>query len=101
MIEGILIELSTLELREHLRLRESYHTEKRTFYETQIEALLSGGVGRSGASNDPVGSLERSVKEHGDKQAFFAFLAEHLVPDEIYRLSESDFVRMEFAARYF
>ena len=41
------------------------------------------------------------MKEHEDKYGYFMFMAEHLVPDETYRLSESDLSRLEIAARYF
>jgi len=55
----------------------------------------------AGTSLDPIRDLEHKIHEHENKAGFFLFMAEHLVMDEVYRLSESDLARLEIAARYF
>lgn len=102
MIEGIKIDVSSDELRDHLQARANYHDDKQAFYSTQAQSLKDGGIRSEAAvSNDPVNSLEQSARSHGEREAFFRFLAEHLVDDETYRLSEQDLTRIEIVSRYF
>jgi hypothetical protein len=59
----------------------------------------AGGVqAQQYTTNDPTSSLLQSARQHADKGAFFAFMGAHIIPSEIYRLSESDFTRLELAA---
>lgn len=99
MIEGIRIDLSTAELREHLQQRVEFHAEKAKWYADRAQELKD--VGSENKSNDPASSLRASAKDHENRRAFFAFVASHLIPDETYRLEESDFIRLEFSSRYF
>lgn len=101
MIEGLKIKISSDELRKHLQARANHHLEKVTFYNGQVSALHDSGLQTSMTSNDPVGSLKHSAKDHQDKFALFTFLADHIIPDEEYLLSENDLSRIELAARYF
>lgn len=99
MIEGIRIELTTDELKQHFDARVAHHSERETFYNGQADALKAGGVEAvKYTTNDPTSSLLQSARQHADRRAFFAFMAAHLIPSETYRLSESDFTRLEFAA---
>lgn len=98
MIEGIKIELSSKELRDHLLERVSYHDGKRAFYEGQVASLRAGGVNEQAVSNDPVSSLEMSARRHSERADFFSFMADHLI-DETYRLSESDLTRIEIIGK--
>lgn len=100
MIEGLRIEIKSAELATHLQMRATYHLERAKWYSGQVEALRSGGLRPEAVTNDPLSSLERSMKEHQERAAFFLFMADHLVPDETYRLTESDIGRLEFVARY-
>jgi hypothetical protein len=100
VIEGVRIELSSEELRQTFVDRASWHYERAMFYEDQVDSLRRGGVNASGVTNDPVSSLENSARQHKDRQAYFTFLAAHLIPDETYRLSEQDLTRLELLARY-
>lgn len=99
MIEGIRIELTTQELKDHLLARVKYHQEKGQWYADRAQELKDHGS--EGKSMDPASALRQSANTHADREAFFTFLAQHLIPEEIYRLSESDFSRLEFAARFF
>lgn len=101
MIEGLKIDVSSAELTDHLADRASYHQEKRAFYTKQAKALVDGGIRENpGVSNDPTAQLQNSAKTHAEREAFFRFLAEHVVADETYRLSEQDLTRLEIVSRY-
>jgi hypothetical protein len=99
MIEGIRIELNTDELCKHLLGRVKFHHDKGQWYANHAQELKDAGS--EGKSNDPAASLRQSANTHADREAFFQFIADHLIPNEVYRLSESDFTRLEFAARFF
>jgi hypothetical protein len=100
VIEGLAFDVSSEELEEHLQKRMKHHVDKASFYAGQVAALRGGGVGAQSATNDPVSSLENSQRQHEGRMALFAFMAEHVVPDEVYRLSEQDLARIEIIARY-
>jgi hypothetical protein len=102
MIRGLKIEIPTQELREHIEARAQYHRDKAEWYAGQVRNLRAGGegLGEYHASNDPVASLQRSEHSHQERCAFFSFLAEHLIADETYRLTEEDLSRLEFISRY-
>jgi hypothetical protein len=104
MIEGVKIDISTDELKDHLSERASYHQEKQAFYEGQVESLKAGHVGemdKGAISNDPVSQLEGSARRHKETAALFQFISDHLVPNEVYRLEERDLTRLEVLSRYF
>jgi hypothetical protein len=100
VIEGLRIEIGSAEIQEHLRERASYHRERRRFYERQVASLREGGLRAGRVSNDPVGSLQESANRHGEREAFLRFMAEHIVPNETYRLTEQDLIRLEIVSRY-
>ena len=101
-IEGLKFEISYTELRSHIQSRGEYHKEQAKFYHTQAGSLREGGLQQiQFVSNDPVSSLENSEKTHMERAAFFFFMAEHLVPDSVYILSEQDLTRIELISKYF
>lgn len=101
MIEGLKIDVPSDELQKHLEERAQHHREKADWYQSQRDALVAGGERQQqGVTNDPVSSLEASTRSHRDRSAFFAFLADHVVLDEMYRLPESDLTRLELVSRY-
>ena len=99
MIEGLFIELASSELKQHLAERAKYHKDRSKWYAEQI-ATLRAGLQASNISNNPIDSLERSAKRHKERFAYFTFMAEHLIPDETYRLSENDLNRIELVDAY-
>ena len=103
MIEGIKIELASAELREHLGGRAEHHRKKAESYEGQVVGLkeVADGDEVRFHSANVVDTLQNKVREHRSKAALFSFLAEHLIPDETYRLSENDLTRIEIVSRYF
>lgn len=112
MIEGIKIDVPTVELRDHLRFRADHHATRQQFYLNRANDLTQGiadmdlgdeadamAFSNSGRG-DPRESMRQAARQHGDRLAFFRFLADHLVPDETYRLTEGDLLKIEFASKY-
>ncbi len=89
MINGLHVDVSAKELREHLAVRAEYHVKKAKWYKSQAAALTQGGAA-TGMSNDPVRSLEESEQRHREKAAYFRFMERHIVQNETYRLSQDD-----------
>jgi hypothetical protein len=100
------IEIPSAELKEHIQERATHHKKRAEWYAQQVEQLQKGhqrsaDQDRHGGSFDPLDGLLNKVSEHQHKAAFFQFMADHIVPDEKYRLSESDLARIELLSRYF
>src|ERR1043166_6517942 len=99
MISGIKIDLSSLELQDLLNERVQYHEAKITQYQKQAEGLR--GVGKAeGQSFDPEEQVQRKVEDHRHRFALFTFPRDHLIPNETYRLEETDLIRLELLSRY-
>jgi hypothetical protein len=101
MIEGLKIDVSSEELARLLREREVHHNNRVETYATKIDALKEAGVEELPVSGDPLSGLQTKVIEHQRKYALFHFLREHLIPHEIYRLTETDLARLEILSRYY
>lgn len=105
MIEGLHIEIPSAELKAHIQERADHHKKRAKFYTQQAEDLQRGHQremeDQHGGSYDPLDGLLRKVNEHQHKAAFFQFIADHIVPNEKYRLSENDLSRVELFSRYF
>ena len=102
MIEGLHIDIGSRELGQHLELRAEHHAAKARAYEQQAASVreLGAGAGNLGQSNDPSSSLAQSAATHAARASFFLFIAGHIVPNETYRLSEADLIRIEIASRH-
>ena len=100
MIEGLKIDIPSVELVEHLTERATFHLERGKFYREQAKAIGERGDIIADVTNDPQRNLNQSGKTHEERYAFFRFLAEHVVPSETYRLNESDLARIELLSRY-
>lgn len=101
MIEGLQVEMSSEYLVKHLNTRGKYHKDRSSWYAGQVRNLSSGGLMPEAVSVDPINAMERKKKEHKDKAGYFYLLAEHIIPNETYRLTDTDLARLEFAARYY
>ena len=100
-IEGLKIQVTTDELREHVNQRTAFHREKAEWYQSQIEALQTGGLQSDlRMSGDPVQTLKAHQETHRNKRSYFGFLSDHLVPDEVYILTERDLADLEIYSRY-
>jgi hypothetical protein len=94
LIEGFKIDVPGAEMRAHLNKRAVYHREKADAYTLQADGVAALKPA-SGQSNDPVANLQQSASQHHQKYALFSFMAEHVVPDTTYRMSERDLVYTE------
>ena len=101
MIEGLKLEFSSGDLKNHLLNRRNYHSEKAIWYKGQVESLQKGGMRPEAVTNDPLIGLERTMQDHKQKAEFFSVLRAHVIPDETYILSENDLARLEFISRFF
>ncbi len=108
MITGLHIELSSEELKQHIQERADHHKKRAEWYSQQAAQLQEGQEPRQpdpdedhhSRSYDPLQGLLTKVNEHRYKMVFFRFLADHIIPNEKYRLSESDLARLEIFSRY-
>lgn len=102
MIDGIQFDISTNELKEHLMARVAVHEKKAILYSeksNQFHEVISDEDGQqkmsSMTNNNPVDTMRAGAKRHRIKASLFKFMANHLVQNETYRLSESDLGRLE------
>ena len=100
LIDGIKIDVTSAELKTTLEQRRDHHREKTAFYKQQVANMEQQGVAQHNVTNDPVASLKSSWRQHEERQAFFAYLAEHVIPEATYRLSEHDLTRLELLSKY-
>lgn len=116
MIEGLKLKLETKELQELLMSRVEHHRSRAAKKEAELPALrdaydrikaatpeniqqMAKMSNSYHASEDPVGDLEKDIKDHKNKAIMFEFFATHLFPAEVYQLAESDLVRLELVKR--
>lgn len=101
MIEGLKFDVTTAELRGHLQERVTHHKERAEFYAGQVKALEDGNAqGMNYSGGDPVRALKDKHSEHKHKIDLFKFLVDHVVPNEMYRLTESDLLQLEIISRH-
>lgn len=108
MIQGLHIEMPTAKLAEHLMARSTYHAKRREHYLAEYkrtteqdivgEEEMDADEGFTNTANyGGRQSALQSAKSHRVKAAYFKFIAENLIQDEIYRLSEADLGKYELA----
>jgi hypothetical protein len=102
MIEGLKLDFSVKELKEHLDRLARHHDERRVFYERQAQTLKDGGAEENAnfTGGNPRQQLEQKAKEHSNKSALFQVFSDHLVAGEVYRLQEQDLIRLELLSRW-
>jgi len=98
VIQGVKVQIKTEELNKHLNERVVFHRGKAVAYGDKAEELLKmapdeerHGKGSSG----PVSELQRTHEHHRRRAIYFDFLSNHLVPDAVYELSETDMTNLE------
>lgn len=116
LVPGLKIRLTAVELRDHLKARAEYHSKRRAEKEgllpqiqdaaaklkAQAPAAVVAQFSKGGLSNstyrfdgdDAVEQLKGDIESHNNKAVAFAFLAEHLFPQD-YCLDRDDLVRLE------
>lgn len=101
MIEGIYLDISSDQLRDHLNSRVAYHQSKKTSYEAKRRVLADVDLSEASSSYTPQQSFDQKIQQHADRARVLAFMAEYIIPDETYRLSENDLRSLELLDRYF
>jgi hypothetical protein len=99
MIQGIAIDVKGTELVERVNARAAHHEERARACDAQLHQLRTGVA----ASIEPGESairgaiapfseetLERKTRQHRERAQALVFLGQHIVPDEIYRVTETD-----------
>lgn len=106
MIEGLKIEVSGEELKRIAQARAEYHVKRAEFYRDQAASLKEGldeaarESPKNYTSNDPVRDLVMKEKDHGRKQRYFQFLADHVVVGDTYRLVQKDLGDLEITDQW-
>jgi len=101
MIQGIQLEITGKELVEHLEARAGHHLDRMAFYRRKVGEVgdeapeVEDEPAYSGHAN-PVEALKGKVRQHRKQAALFQFMAEHIVVDETYRITEQDLMRLEW-----
>jgi hypothetical protein len=100
VIEGLHIDVTSVELKEHIADRAAHHKKRAEWYAQQAQQLETGhlrtaDMDRHSRSYDPLDGLLAKRNEHVSKAAYFQFICDHLVPNETYRLKEDDLARLE------
>lgn len=102
MIEGLKIRIPTDELVRHLSVRIIHHHEREAFYLQQRDTMKAGipeGASYQFTNNNPIDDCERKAVHHRRRAELFTFISEHLVPAEIYELTENDLTRLEILSQ--
>jgi hypothetical protein len=82
MINGLQVDVKSVELKGIIKSRIEYHTDKAQTYEKQAGKLKEG-----------------KAREHKDKAIHFQFLLDHVILDDVYRLGPSDLQLLGIASR--
>lgn len=99
MIEGTQLDFKSSEIKNHLLERVRHHKEREDFYLTQVKKVRKAGTERAAYGTDPLSALENKAESHRDRHELFAIMAQHIVPNEVYRLKEEDLGRIELLSR--
>lgn len=102
MIEGLRIDVTAEELVRHLDERIRHHHSRAAECESKakrVEALDSKPDDEDGhfmaCWPSYAHELERRAARHRDREALLAFLRDHVIGHEIYRLTEGDLKSLE------
>ena len=99
MIDGFKLDFTSDQLKAHCEVKSAAHREKVARYQEQLNGLHRLQQDQPGLSNDPGTALQRQLDSHVGRASFFDLLAGHIVPNETYRLGDSDLQRLELIDR--
>lgn len=103
VINGIHIDISGKELKKIYLDRVSYHTQKVSKYEQlharakEVDGELEDEaeqIGKLSSSFNRADSIAVKIKDAKKQITYFSFMASHVKEDAIFRLSESELVRL-------
>ena len=104
MIEGLHFDIPADELESHLNDRHGHHTGRVETYAKQIKDFEDNKIeGMAYTNGDPIKAMKDKKAEHDSLVAKYAFLRDHVITGETYRLSEDDLRKIEMLplARYY
>ena len=99
MIEGLKIDVTSAEIRTMLEDRAQTHRKKVEEYQKKVDTLAAMAQ-EAGATNSTLSAVGSKLREHRSHAMYFEFAASHVIPGEIYRLSDDDLTRLEVMDRY-
>jgi hypothetical protein len=99
MIEGIHLDFKSSEIKKHLLERAQHHKEREVFYLTQVKKIRKAGAERAAYGADPLSALEKKAESHRERRDLFVMMAQHIIPNEVYRLTETDLGHIELPGR--
>jgi hypothetical protein len=100
MIEGLKLDFSGEELREHLSKKCLHHKERADFYQKQADALVAGNAETMQyTGGDPVKALRDKAITHQQRCDMFKLLHDHTSAGETYRLEDKDLTRLELISQ--
>jgi hypothetical protein len=107
MVNGLQVDVQSSELKKIIQSRIDYHTERAALYEAKaneirksLEGVEENTIGKV-SNGSPTQNLDDKAREHKDKLVHFKFMLEHVIVDDVYRLSQSDLQLLGIATRYY
>ena len=114
MIEGIKLSMTSTELKQLCEKRVTYHLGRAEWYQQKLaelepalkeaaqdaaddsfDQLKYGNSGSRTDRGDPVERFKNGVAHHRDRATVFRFMAEHVITNETYVLTEGDLQKLE------
>lgn len=99
MIAGIQLDFKSSEIKKHLLERIQHHREREVFYVSQAKKLRKAGAEPAAYGTDPLSAFEKKAKNHRERRDLFGIMAQHIIPNEVYRLTEIDLGHIELPGR--
>ena len=103
MIQGIAIDVKGAELVERIRARAEHHETRATACDAHLRRLRAPGptpaddlakelesAGPGAKEPFTEETLERKIRQHRERAQALLFLGQHIMPDEVYRVTETD-----------
>ncbi len=108
MIDNLELCITSTELKQLVLGRVEYHNVKSNFFETEMTRIGTAledmddeaeRIGKYSNSMNPVDTFKQKAKIHKDRATYFKFFADHLIPNETYRLTQNDLHTLEVTGR--
>lgn len=98
MINGLLVDVPSEELKKIVGSRAKHHADKANAYEAKAKDLQATikdieddvEFGKTSMGATPAGSLISKAREHRDKAIHFEFMLAHVIQNDTYRLGQDD-----------
>ena len=101
MIDGLIVTISSQELRDHLLARAEIHAQKARKYQEEMDHLSAREITEDqNMTGDPIRAFREKREGHHEKAEHFRFIGEHIIPDEQYQLSETELLKVELMRRW-